>query len=122
MSTPSSEYQSFNAADVQSALDAAKAAYAGVDIHDIDEISLSSMSVLSMAAGCISITVQNNKICVNLPLGLGGLCIPLPLSIPNGTVAQACLRICTIFGAPTGACVSIEVAGVHIAQQCIGLC
>lgn len=76
----------------------------------------------SALAECISVTVKNNKICLNLPLGIGSVCIPIPLSVPDGTAAQACLHICTTWGIPTGVKVTVSVAGVQIVSKTFGKC
>ncbi len=75
---------------------------------------------LSLSGGCISVVTQNNQICVSLPFDLGSHCLPLPLTVPDGTAAQACIQICTKYGIPCGACVTIGIAGVQIVKQCYG--
>jgi hypothetical protein len=77
---------------------------------------------VAVAAQCISVTVENNQVCINLPLGLGKHCLPLPVSIPNGTAAEACLDVCTKFGIPTGVKVSIKVAGSTVISETFGIC
>ena len=72
---------------------------------------------ISFAGGCISVTVQGGKVCLNLPLGIGSICLPIPSIFPNGTAAQACLNICTTWGIPTGIKVTISVAGVVVVQK-----
>ena len=53
-----------------------------------------SEAIYSMLlAECISVTVENQEICINLPLGIGKECIGVPKWVPNGTVAKACIRI-----------------------------
>ena len=66
---------------------------------------------ISIAAGCISVTVENGKICLNLPLGIGKFCLPIPSIIPNGTAAEACVSLCYTWKIPTGVRVTISVAG-----------
>ncbi len=73
-------------------------------------------------AECISVTVKDNKICLDLPLGIGSVCIPIPISVPDGTAAQACLHICTTWGIPTGVKVTVSVAGVQIVSKSFGKC
>jgi len=77
---------------------------------------------LSIGAQCISVTTSNHQVCINLPLGIGKRCFTLPVNIPNGTVAKACLSICTTWGIPTGVKLSIVVAGVTIISQSFGKC
>ncbi|WP_210356592.1 MULTISPECIES: hypothetical protein [Sphingomonas] len=75
---------------------------------------------LKLAGGCIDVTVTNGKICINLPLGIGSKCLPVPGWIPNGTVAKACISICTKWGIPCGVEVSVTVAGVTVVKQGFG--
>ncbi|RQO35061.1 hypothetical protein DBR39_19035 [Chryseobacterium sp. KBW03] len=88
------------------------------------DLSLANTSAgyLLVTAECISITVENNKVCINLPLGFGKYCFSIPLSIPNGTAGQACLSICTTWGIPTGIRVTIIIAGITIISQSFGKC
>jgi hypothetical protein len=75
-----------------------------------------------VAAQCISVKVQNHKVCLKLPLGIGSICLPLPINIPNGTAAEACLDICTTWGFPTGVRVTISVLGKVIVRKTFGKC
>lgn len=77
---------------------------------------------LSLSGGCISVTTQNNSVCVNLPLGLGSHCIPLPINVKDGTAAQACLSLCTTWGIPHGVKVTVSVAGQTVVSQSFGSC
>lgn len=118
-------YHEFDDDAVQQALDAARRRH-----EENDQVKTLSPSAqaptggghVALAAQCIGVTVENNKVCLNLPLGFGKHCLPLPVSIPNGTAAQACLDICTKFGIPTGIKVSIIVAGSTVYQETFGLC
>lgn len=75
---------------------------------------------LGISGGCISVTVQNGQVCLNLPLGIGSVCLPVPSWIPNGTAAQACINICTKWGIPCGVEVTVSVAGQQIIQKGFG--
>ena len=77
---------------------------------------------LQVFAGCIKVTVDNHKICFDLPLGFGKHCINIPIKFPNGTVGKACLRICTIWKIPTGIEVTIVIKDVTIVKQVFGKC
>ena len=114
------DYYSFDDEQIQHALDAAKNHFA--DLERPANLSESQVSCIALAGGCISVTVNNNKICINLPLGLGSACLPIPLNIPNGTAAEACIDICTTWGLPTGVTVSVKVAGVTVVSQSFGKC
>lgn len=75
---------------------------------------------LKVSAQCISVTVTNGQVCLNLPLGIGSVCLPVPSWVPNGTAAQACLDICTKWGIPCGVEVTVSVAGQTIVQKGFG--
>lgn len=121
MTTTEPEYYSFSDEAVSSALEAARQPYQERDVLAITEISASESPNLELLAQCISVTVNNRRVCLRLPLGLGSVCIPVPFNVGNGTVAQACISICTIWGIPSGACASIRVGGTTVARQCFGL-
>jgi hypothetical protein len=75
----------------------------------------------SVGGACISVTVNNGKVCLNVPV-VGSVCIPVPKFIQDGTAASACIDVCTKMGVPTGACVSVTVLGEQIENQCFGWC
>ncbi|BDA86694.1 hypothetical protein Sa4125_42360 [Aureimonas sp. SA4125] len=116
------QYPSFSSESIEGALEAARRDHEGQDLKSLGMKGLPPSSELSVLAQCISVTVSNNKVCLNLPLGIGSVCLPIPISFPNGTVAQACLSICTTWGLPTGVKVSVIVAGITIVQQTFGKC
>lgn len=68
---------------------------------------------------CVSVTVQNGQVCVDIPI-FGKHCISLPISLPSGTAAQACVSSCGFF--PTGACVTVTALGHQVARECVGSC
>jgi hypothetical protein len=113
------EHYSFSGEAISKALEAARKPHEGKDLRAITEIS-TSQSPLALLAECISVTTRDRQVCLELPLGLGSVCLPIPFNIPDGTAAQACLDICTILGIPTGACVRVVVGGVTVARQCFG--
>lgn len=116
---------SFDDKAIEAALEAAKG-------HYDEQVSAGALTTgtlaayddghLALAAGCISVKVENGKICLNLPLGIGKFCFPIPSIIPNGTAAEACLNICTTWGIPTGVRVTISVAGKVILSKSFGKC
>ncbi|KAF0122237.1 MAG: hypothetical protein FD152_3616 [Xanthobacteraceae bacterium] len=116
-------FHEFDEKAIASALETARRLY---DQKMLDErsraISLADDGHLRIAAQCISVTVDNGKICLNLPLGLGKFCFPVPPVFPNGTAAQACLSICTTWGIPTGVRVTISIAGNVILEKTFGKC
>ena len=116
-------FPSFNQEKVEQALDAARRHNETVGIEASDgSPNILGGSEYAALAECISVTVKDHKICLDLPLGIGSVCIPIPISVPEGTAAQACLSICTTWGFPTGVKVTISVAGVTIISKTFGKC
>jgi hypothetical protein len=116
-------YHNFSDQAVTSALEAAKRDFNTPDLGvAVASEGVAQSHALSVLAQCIDVTVEDNKICLNLPLGLGSVCIPIPINIPNGQAASACLSLCTTWGIPTGAKVKVIVAGVTIIEQSFGKC
>jgi hypothetical protein len=80
---------------------------------------------VTIAAECISVTVQNGEVCLNLPLGLGSQCIDIPDWVPNGEAARACLSIKyrRVLGVkiPTGVKACVYVADTEVACVEYGL-
>ena len=114
------DYASFDENAINTALANARNHFAGLDTAEF--VASPANAYLSLSGGCISLTTQNNSVCVNLPLGLGSHCIPLPISVANGTAAQACLDLCTTWGIPHGVKVTVSVAGQTVASKSFGSC
>jgi hypothetical protein len=77
----------------------------------------------TLLADCVSVTVENNKVCVEIPVKkIGKKCITVPANFPNGTAAEACISICKKLGVPTGAKVTVKIAGIEVASATFGLC
>lgn len=111
-------YAEFDREAVSAAIEAARQHYDSDRLNKAAErLDPMDDGHLSIAAGCVSIAVEGNKVCVNLPLGLGKICLPMPVTIPNGTLAQACIRVCTTWGIPTGVRLTISVGGVVILEK-----
>jgi hypothetical protein len=116
-------YHEFRSEDVQNALEAARTAVAEqvqvatADVSTLD-LSTAQVSEVTLQAACISVVVRNRKVCLSLPLGFGSVCLPIPLNIPDGTAASACLSIRTVWGFPTGVCVSVSALGNEIVRKC----
>jgi hypothetical protein len=115
-----SNYPSFSSEAINQALEAAQrhsrermpaATHADMTLDD---------GTLKMSAQCISVTVQNGQVCLNLPFNLGSVCLPIPAIFPNGTAAQACLDICTKWGIPCGVEVTVSIAGHVIVKKGFG--
>jgi hypothetical protein len=84
--------------------------------------NLAASGEFFISAQCITIKVQNHKICLSLPLGIGSVCLPVPNFVPNGTAVSACLGICTTFGFPTGVSVTITALGHVVVKKSFGKC
>ncbi len=108
---------SFDERKLQEALDAARRAYETVDLAATPARIPQDTGELVYLGGCVSVTVENNRICLNLPLGIGHYCLPLPISFPDGTAAEACIHLCTTFGIPTGLKLTITIAGHVVVQK-----
>ncbi len=116
-------YHEFDRKAVDAALEAASNHHDTVALKKAGaNATLADDGHLSLAASCISVTVENGKICLKLPLGIGQVCLPIPSIIPNGTAAEACLHICTTWGIPIGVKVTISIAGKVIVQKSFGKC
>ncbi len=118
-------YHEFDEVKVREALDAikangdlAEATYARDLAEGGAHFAEEEYSVL---AQCISVTIENHKICLNLPV-VGKKCITIPINLPNGTAAQACLSICTHWRIPTGVKVTVSVAGHVVVTKTFGKC
>lgn len=116
-------YYEFDEKAIASALEATD------DFYSDDILAAKSTMVdafddghISLAAGCISVTVDNGRLCFNLPLGIGHVCVPVPSAFPNGTVAQACIKICKIWKIPTGVKLTVIIAGQVIVEKTFGKC
>ena len=118
-----STFYSFDIKAVNEALDAARATHQNTNLQATTaDFNTVKGGDLAVHAQCIYVTVENNKVCIELPLGFGKHCISIPVSFPNGTVGQACLSICTTWGIPTGIKVSIIIAGITVVSQTFGKC
>ncbi|MEK6259251.1 MAG: hypothetical protein AABP62_11605 [Planctomycetota bacterium] len=70
---------------------------------------------------CVTLTISDGKACLNVPI-FGSVCVSVPSSIPNGTLAEACIDICKRFGIPCGVEVTVKVAGQKVASDTWGCC
>ena len=119
---------SFDEEAIQGAIKAAQASHDDATANnklmsfDVSQGVPMQPGTLVVGAECISVTVENGKVCLNLPLGIGKYCFTVPSIFPNGTVGQACLSICTTWGIPTGVKVTVVIAGVTVINQSFGKC
>lgn len=114
------EHASFDPEIIKESLAAAKAH--SEDLRkglSADAVELTDGALL-VGAQCISVTVNNGQVCINLPLGIGSKCFTVPSWVPNGTAVQACLDICTKWGIPCGVQVTLSVAGKLILKKGFG--
>jgi hypothetical protein len=115
------DYPTFSEEAVNSAIQAANEHYDSGALKSRASNVAADDGHLALLAECISVSIKNGKACLNLPLGIGSVCIPVPIKY-DGQVAQACLHICTTFGIPTGVKVTISVAGITIVTKSFGKC
>ena len=117
------DYVEFDEQKVQEALDAASKHNETFALNRADgSPDFAASGEYSALGGCVSVTVKDHKVCLKLPLGIGNVCIPIPVNIPIGTVAEACLHICTTFGIPTGVKVTVSALGHTVASKSFGKC
>lgn len=101
-----SHYVSFDPAKIDAALAAARQ-HAGevperrLTASELDSFDPNLGGEYSVSAGCVSVKVEDGKICVDLPL-VGKYCLPVPSWIPSGAELKACVSLCTTWGLPTG--------------------
>ena len=70
---------------------------------------------------CVNLGIQNGRVCLSIPV-IGNVCVPVSTGLPNGTAASACVSVCTKWGIPTGACVTVTALGQQIGGECFGAC
>ena len=115
-------YHEFDEKAIAAALEAARGAHDRNKLAASNTVNAFDDGHLRLSASCISVTVENGSVCLNLPLGIGNICVPIPSIFPNGTAAQACLDICTTWGIPTGVRVTVSIAGQVIVDKSFGKC
>ncbi|TMJ04092.1 MAG: hypothetical protein E6G97_07835 [Alphaproteobacteria bacterium] len=115
-------YPSFNTDSINQALEAAQRHSKARMPAAVSHQTMLDDGSLKLSARCISVTVQNSQICVNLPLGIGSVCLPIPSWVPNGTACQACIDICERWGVSCGVEVTVSVAGQNVVQKSFGCC
>jgi hypothetical protein len=114
---------SFSEEAIKNAIDAAKNTHKGSQLNAAkSDFDISRGGCMLVSAECIKVTTEGHSVCVSLPLGIGKHCFSIPVSIPSGSVGQACLSICTTWGIPTGVKVSIVIAGITVISQSFGKC
>jgi hypothetical protein len=116
------EYAQFPQENIDRVLALAGRSSEGIDLRSADmlapEMALQA-GPASFSAGCIGLVSQGSQVCLRVPI-VGDLCVPVDL--PDGTFAEACVDLCTHWGIPTGVCVRIRAAGANIFSQCFGWC
>lgn len=96
-------YTSFDQDKIHAALECAQRHNESIGLKSVGaDMELIGGGEFAIAAGCVSVTVKNGKVCVNLPLGIGSYCLPVPSWVPEGADLKACIDICTTWGIPTG--------------------
>ena len=110
----------FSADAVNQTLEAAQAHVARFRPAAINHETALADGSLKLLVECVTVTVHNGRVCADLPLGLGHQCLPIPSWLPSGAAAQACLRLCTTWGIPCGAELTVSAAGKVVAEQRFG--
>jgi hypothetical protein len=116
-------YYEFSEESVSNAINAARVTHEENQTRNTEsEFNIDLGGCLLVAAQCVEVRIENQKVCLKLPLNLGRHCFKLPGNIPNGTVGKACLSVCTKFGLPTGVKVKIDIGGQTVVEQTFGRC
>lgn len=110
-------YHEFDQKVIEAAVEAALCHYDQPTLLKNSTLNPVDDGHLSISGGCIYMLVEGGKICLNLPLGIGSICVPIPQIFPDGTAAQACISICSIWGVPTGARLTVIIAGQVIINK-----
>src|SRR3954469_1300706 len=85
--------------------------------------NLAESGEMFLAAQCISVTVKNHQVCLNLPKPISkSICLPIPKFIPDGAKLEACIGICYIWKIPSGVKVTVSFNGKVIVQKSWGKC
>ena len=109
------QYPSFDQDKINAALEAAQRHNECVQLQSIDsEMDILAGGEMAIAGGCVSVTVSGGKVCLNLPLGIGNYCLPVPSWIPEGAELKACIDICTTWGIPTGVKITVSFNGTVV--------
>jgi hypothetical protein len=75
----------------------------------------------SILDDCVAVTIEDGEACLEIDYA-GEVCVSVPEWVPNGTVAEACVKVCKKWGVPVGARLKIIVAGVSVACDSWGDC
>jgi len=114
------DHPSFSTEAINQALEAAQTHSSAMRATALTHDTPLDDGALEISAQCISVSVKNHQVCLNLPFGLGSKCLPVPGFIPNGTACQACLHICTKWGIPCGVEITVSAAGHQILKKHFG--
>jgi hypothetical protein len=118
----STSYPSFDSKAIDQALETAKRHATALQTKTGGHQIGADNGELKISAQCISLTVNNGQVCLNLPLGLPSVCLPVPSWVPGGATVQACLDICTVLGIPCGVEVTVSFNNQRIVQKGFGCC
>ncbi|GGO98761.1 hypothetical protein [Stakelama pacifica] len=113
------DYAQFDQDKIDAALDAARRhnetfkLQAPGSAADLSAIDMHASGEFSVSGGCITVSVQNHQICLDIPL-VGKYCLPVPSWIPDGASLQACISLCTTWGIPHGVKLTVSFNGTVI--------
>ncbi len=103
------DYPGFDQDKIEAALEAAQRHNSSVGLNKSSaEMDIRAGGEMAISGGCISVTVKDGKVCLNLPLGIGSYCLPVPSWVPEGAEVRACIDICTTWGIPTGVKITVS--------------
>ena len=116
------EYYEFDEQAISATLEVIRQQPEGADLRAEPDFSATAGGEAELRDACIEVATSNNQVCLNLPLGIGNVCLPVPFDLPDGSLVRACLSIryrkIAFIKIPTGVCIEIYFAGERIVRQC----
>jgi hypothetical protein len=92
-------------------------------IREVDSslYSCSRPPRLAVMSDCATVTISDGHASLNVPYA-GNVSISVPSWVPNGTVAEACYKVCKSVGVPCGVEVWVNALGQEVASKSWGCC
>lgn len=115
-------YSQFSRDAVERAHAAARSHGEALQKLSTDTLQPAGVVALSLAAECVTASVEDGKVCVELPLGLGKHCLPITIPLPVDAKVEVCLDICYTWHIPTGVKVTVSFQGRILVTQTFGKC
>ena len=78
---------------------------------------VTNVARLADLSKCVSVVVRDNEICLEIPF-IGDLCVELPIPVPDGEVAEACVEL----KFPACVRITVTVLGRTVVDEEFGVC